>query len=614
MQAAYQAAVITSTGSQTVPIANVDARLGEFYLDLLDSTGVWQNGTVLVSMGRLVGFSGQSQAVRQIGKMPTYGGTMASLGVAISAHSTVFARYTDVSRSVTTPVWARPADSSNYDSTFTGEFLRRQEAVYGVNCSLVGHAVGDTQISQWQPGGTYFNQLAAVLDAVGGFEAFFWHQGGNDAGAGTTGAAYQAGLTGFFGGLAAHNVARGSSFQKIVCAMATRLAGGAGTAAEVTAIRKAAKAWSVANSATYIEPRDVVLEGSDAVHQGQVGSIRAALHVHRATQGVDTGPQLTSAVRATNSKDVVLTFSLPSGAASLVMTGVPSNRFAVCASGSTTPLALDGATPVAVGTTTITMKLSVLPANTDALDVYILPHPDPSGSTAASSMVYDDYNADSIGFGRHVVSTYDPTVAAAPGGTPTPTPTTALVDTFTGTSGTNLTAHAADTGQSWTAGVGTLLLGAANDVYATAASTYLSSYTPASADAFVTGVVKQITSGGSQGMGAVIRAVDANNLYQATYQNAGSKGAGWYFGKRVAGTYADFATNGYLAQTIADGFGAPFRIEAQGSTLRLITDAGTLTVTDTTFAAAGKVGIRASGLASSATTGMHFDDMTADVL
>jgi hypothetical protein len=64
MQAEFVSTTIAATGAQTVQVSGVDARLGWFYLDILDSSGTWQNGTVLIGMGDLTLASGQSLAGR----------------------------------------------------------------------------------------------------------------------------------------------------------------------------------------------------------------------------------------------------------------------------------------------------------------------------------------------------------------------------------------------------------------------------------------------------------------------------------------------------------------------------------------------------------------------
>jgi hypothetical protein len=684
LQASTLITTTTTTGAQTVNVP-VDARLGWFYPDMSGDGATWQNGTVLVGMGRLIAMSGQSQAVRQFAKMPAYAGTNASLGVTIDPNSAVYARYTDTARTLTTPAWALPVDGGAYDSTFVSEMLRRQIADKGVNCGAIGHAVGSTAIAAWQPGQINNADLRAVLDAAGGFEAFYWHQGGDDAGAGTSAAAYQAGLTGVFGDLASRNAARGSSYERYVTAMATRLAGGAGSTAAVQTIRKAASDWSAANNAVYLEPHDINLE--DAVHQGQPGSIVLARHLHRAmSAATDTGPTITGASRVTTA--ITLTTS---GALALV--GAPTNRFTVYAAGTiTTPLTVSS---VAVSGSSITLNLAADPGDAQALDVYWLRHPDPSGTTAAANMIYDTYTADGLSVGRQLQPTLAApvAVAASVGGTPslnaltvspssatigtpysgtisgltsgssialtgagaaglsiagaviTGTPTTAgavnivetlagatgsprtssgvvtvsaagavtFSDTFTGADGTNLTAHTSDTGQSWTAILGTSVIGN-NRSYYTTAGAYYSSYVPASANYTVKGqltFVSLITSTAAWILGRASGTGSTRTHYQAGFQDAGTSGRGWYIGKTVNNTFSVIA-DAYAPVTPVAGSVYNIELVMAGDQLSLIVDGVTVITakTDTSITAAGAIGTRGSGPVASLTTGIHIDNLT----
>lgn len=361
---------------------------------------------------------GQSQAVRQFGKMPDYVGTNASLGVAISPNAKVFARYTDDGRTLSTPTLGVPSDGGNFDSTFAAEYTRIMEERTGRPQLLAGHAVGATTISQWQPGQQYHNELIGVLNGMPvGFDRVIFHLGGTDAGANTSAAAYKAGLTGFFDSLGQYNKPANTPFQKIVITMATRLVGGAGNAASVQTIRKAAKEWCAANNAIYLEPHDVVLEATDPVHQGQVGGITLARSIARAAlAGADNSPTL-AATGTLNGTAINLKSSLP-----LTLVGDVKNRFAVFNAGtSASALAIAS---VSVNGVDITVNLSADPGTAQALDVYWLRHPDPSGSTAAANMLYDSYSADGLPAGRHLMATTGgPVAIPAPGGTPTPTPT-----------------------------------------------------------------------------------------------------------------------------------------------------------------------------------------------
>jgi len=624
VQPAWNAGTATA-GQTSITVTGVAARSGWFYLDLSQDGGTtWQPGTVPIGMGRLVAMSGQSQTVRQFAKMPTYSGTNASLNVSISPLTAVYARYADSGKTLTTPAWAVPADGSNYDSTFVSEFLRRQVDLFGVNCGAIGHAVGSTKIADWLPGTQNHTDLSGVLNAAGGFEAFYMHIGGTDAGVPTAAADFATGFTTFFSSLTALNGARGSSFARYVTAMATRLA--TGTEVNVRNLRSALKAWAAGTGAAmYLEPRDVTL--ADDVHQDPAGNIRLAQHLYRATRSeaslaADAGPTLASAVRATGSADILLTFNLPTGATSLSMVGAGQLRFVVSVANDTTPLALDATTPIVVGTNTITLKLAAVPANTVALDIWVLKHPDPSGTTAASAMIYDNHtNGDGIAVGRHLTPSYLPTVAAAPGGgstpTPTPTPSAPFVDDFTDTDGVSLAAHVSATGHTWTVPAGTLTISGANGtVIGAASSNGLSSYIAPSADAYVEGViVEPVGTPKGNSLWLLLGVNGGNNWYQFGLQRPGTTAQhGWYIGKTVGGTFTAL-TGAFAAQLFTPGETWKLRGERQGNVLRLFAnDVKVIEITDTTFSVAGGVGVRNSGVASLVDGGTQFTSMKAGVL
>lgn len=403
-----------AAGTHTIACPDVPARAGWYYLDLMvdDDPGRTALGTSPVAMGRIISLQGQSQAARQFVKMPTYAGTNASLGVTISPNCAIFARITESPFSVTAPVWELPSDGGSWGSVFASEFLRRQVDVSGVTCGLIGHSKGSTTTGDWLPGSALNNELRSVWDAVGGFETWMIHHGGSDASAGTTQAQFEANLDAIVADAAAHNAVLGSGFDKIVCTLATRLAGAGGTVANTQAIRRAGRHWASANSARYIEPHDVNLE--DNVHQGQPGNIRLAHQFHRATRpglglsGSNDGPVITSAARASGSRDIVLSVALPSGATALVSVGDPSTRFKVYPSGALSgALALDAVTPISVGVDTITLRLAADPG-AGAVDVHAFLHPDPSGTTADANIIYDNHvDGDGIANGRQLTPTID---------------------------------------------------------------------------------------------------------------------------------------------------------------------------------------------------------------
>lgn len=405
LQPAWEAGGTSATGESLVEIEGVDARLGWFYLDLRGPGTQWALGTSLIGMGALTAVSGQSLAVRMFGRMDGQTTTLGDLEVVASANGRVFATYDDAQRTVSSAAWAEPADGSDYDSTFAAEFLRLQIAAVGVNCGLIGHARGGESISVFVPGGSENAQLRANLDAAGGFEQFIWMQGHSDAGSGMSGATYEGYLDDLFDDLAAHNPVLGAGFDAVLATIPNTSSTSWGTAAQKDAIRGAAKAWAAANGQCFIDPRDLDLV--DGIHQSQLGSVRLAHHYHRAFASSDEGPVITGGTRALDSADVVLSVDLPAGATTLVASGNPQARFDVFVAGDTAmPLALDEATPITVGTDTITLHLDEVPTGAD-LDIWFCRSPDPSAD-GHSDMIYDDDETDSLPLGRQLAATLAP--------------------------------------------------------------------------------------------------------------------------------------------------------------------------------------------------------------
>ncbi len=399
------------TGAQTLSVT-VPAREGYFYVDF--SSGAdspFAHSQNMIGMGRVIACAGQSQMVRQFVRISSVDpNTNATLGITPNPNSAVFARYTDSAvPNVTSPVWTIPADGTAYDSTFASDFLDKQVNHFGVNCALVGHSIGSTTIATWLTGQTNNNDLAAVLDAVGGFECFMWYQGGSDASAGTPQATYEAGLTDIIDGIANNNAVLGSNFDKIISTMYTRLSGAGGTFDTIHAIRNAGKTWAAANDAEYLEAHDTVL--ADNLHQNNVGNLAASLQTHRATLYQSGAPNDNTGAIVTGGSlsgvEITLNVSLTSGATTLVQVGDASTRFAIFNAGTTTsPLALAGTNPITVGADTITLRLASAPAG--AIDVYPLGHPDPSGTTPADNIIYDDNTADGFAVGRQLEASVTP--------------------------------------------------------------------------------------------------------------------------------------------------------------------------------------------------------------
>ena len=411
----------------------VPARLGWNFLDLRANQDPGQVvlGTAPIGVGRVVAVAGQSLAVRMLGKVDTQAATIASLGVPISPYGAVYASYANgVGQALfNAGAWGLPADGyasqgSYYGSAFLAEFLRLEVAAAGVNCGVIGHAVGGTGISSWEPGSSTaqtacYGQLATTLAAAGGaWEAMIWMQGHSDSGGGTTNANYQSALTTAFAGFAALNSQ--PSFAKYLASIPNIDSSAWGTPAAIMTIRQAAAAWCAANSATYVQPEDLDL--IDGVHETMAGAVTLARHFYRATRpelglaSNDNGPIITGATRAANSLDIVLPVSLASGA-TLASVGAPGSRFKVFPTGATSgALALNSAAPITVGPNTITLHLAADPGNATPLDVYAFYPPDPS-YTGEADCIYDTNASDGDGLttGRQLAATIlTPITAAAP--------------------------------------------------------------------------------------------------------------------------------------------------------------------------------------------------------
>lgn len=590
------------SGSSARTISGIDARLGHFYLDFAGASGgPWALGANKIAMGRGVCAWGQSQMVRFFGKMPVDSDTIASLGVSVNDNGWVYATYSDGLRSVSAPAWSKPVTGGSYDSTAAAVFLNKQVTEYGVTCFLTGHAVGSTTVADWQDGQTAFEALEDRVQEVGGFEAAYGHIGGTDAGNGTTEADYKTRLSAIYSALTPFNLVRGSAYSIIHCAMATRLSGGAGTAAQVTAIRKASKDWCAANGAGYREPHFVELISGDAVHQGNRGNVMLAEDAHRGFVEIEgrvtnaAAPVILSGVRS--GADITLTASLSANASALVEDGDASGRFKVYTSGTSTAHTVSN---VAVSVNLITVTLSPAPSDSTALDVFWLYHPDPNGSTADENMIFDNYNPESNSAGRQLAPTHVTIVIAAP----SPAPSGAS-DTFTDSNGVATGSHTADTGQSWTVYSGSADV-QSNALRNITAPTVLGfNYTPSDPNYNVSAVFKCITMISAQSTYLCARLQDGNNFYLAGHR----WGTGWVVSKMIGGSYTELATAGATALTDGQNYDVEFRLS--GTSLKLfVGGVEIISVTDNAITTAGKPGVRWSGNSSGGNTGTHIDSIT----
>lgn len=411
-------------GTNDINLFGVSARLGWFYIDVRANgdNGSIAMGSTRIGMGRITALAGQSLALRSMGKSGD-AATLASAGIVIDPHCTVYAPLTDFQRALNPPLWATPADGGNYDAGMVAEYLRRDVAAYGVNCGVIGHAVGSTAIATWLPGQPNNLALHQVLAQAGGaWEVLIWLQGHSDARAGTTGSTYRAGLTSLIPNIQAAN---GFTGAKVLIASIPNVATDAwGDTGRISIIRGASAQWAAENGAVAVEPQDLHLV--DGTHQGVVGGVALARHFHRAAKPAgDIGPSLVSATRATGSAVIVLTLTQAAGTA-LVAVGSIKNRFAVYTDfGLASPLTISTAT--IVSPTRIDLTLSAAPA--DSVTCLVVPYFVPElANDGGANVLYDNNAADGFTVGRHLRPIYTPIIAAAPDGSPIPGPPLDMTD------------------------------------------------------------------------------------------------------------------------------------------------------------------------------------------
>ena len=410
-------------GSRTVTCGAVPARQGWLKIQLRSNASTTvQTFANTIGVGRVIAMSGQSLAVRMFGKMDSQTTTLTDLGITPGPNGIVYATYTDSQRSDSTATWEFPTDSGNYDSAGAATLLNDQVAHFGVTCALVGHSRGSTSISVYVPGGSESTALRAILSAVGGFEQFIWFQGHTDSTGAMSHLTYRTHLTNLFADMTSYNAVRGTSYDRILCAMPNCSSTSWGTNEQIAGIRQAQVDWLRTNAGTYVQPSDVAL--IDTVHQSQAGAVALARAFSRATKA-QVNPTITAATRI-STLEIRLDVSLPSGATALSGVGSPATRFRVFATGLTaTALTLDSTTPITIGTNTITLKLASDPGASQALDVWFAPSPDPADN-GATDMIYDN-TSDGWTVGRQLQATTR--AVTAPALSPAATPSVTLTMT-----------------------------------------------------------------------------------------------------------------------------------------------------------------------------------------
>jgi len=186
------------------------------------------------------------------------------------------------------------------------------------------------------------------------------------------------------------------------------------------------------------------------------------------------------------------------------------------------------------------------------------------------------------------------------------------IDDFADTTGVILQSHSGRTAASWTklGGLDAIVTGA-NRLRRGGAdfSAYYASAIPLSADyAVVADVVAQsVISGDSIGVAGRLNPA-SGNYYAARYDTVDSS---WNLVRYAAGTGTKLASLTGQALTIGQAY--RMRLDLRGSTVALyVDDVATLSVTDGTYATAGKAGVRlgieGANVPVTDTTGLHLDN------
>lgn len=188
-----------------------------------------------------------------------------------------------------------------------------------------------------------------------------------------------------------------------------------------------------------------------------------------------------------------------------------------------------------------------------------------------------------------------------------------VYDTFTDTDGVLPTSHTGETGATWTkhasGGGGAAVISNANRVRGTSStrSLYYASGTPASADYDVTAVLYAVSTTDTYPGPCGRIDTAAETMYYVTWDH--TRGL-WELSKRVAGALTSLGT---YADTFTVGTSKTCMLRMVGSTISVLIDGvSRISVTDTAISAAGKAGFRQGNAASTNSTGVHIDSISAD--
>lgn len=186
-------------------------------------------------------------------------------------------------------------------------------------------------------------------------------------------------------------------------------------------------------------------------------------------------------------------------------------------------------------------------------------------------------------------------------------------DTFTGTSGTDLEAHTADSGESWTTGgtAGNQKISASNTVYrASAPAVYLLGPNLSDAD-YQMDLVLDVKSVIAGDIAFIMgRATDATNAYRVILTTTTIT-----LDKIVANSPTTLGS--VFSNTLTTG-AHTLSLKMQGNQISMLWDAAVVggPVTDSTFASPGKPGMRIGAVAitQTVTTGIHGNSLQIDML
>jgi len=360
LQAEYQITVTASGTNQTVPISGIDARLGFFYVDVKDSTGTWQNGSTLTSMGDVTLGFGQSLMGGFFQTNETALNTALSTGTASAsipvtapnANTRIIATSDSYSPgSITGVVWSLPADGDYHVGIRQGAgaalYLHWLAVLNGCNQGLVAHGYSGAYQSTFQvaPTGTNnsnFQQLNRLMGLIGyKWRYQFWWQGHADSDSSVYNYDADMDFREFgTGGYSSLNLFPRASVTRIVNTIPNLFLGPYyyGPMHNALLIRNKGKAWCAAkNDGTNLNGIYVEMPGLSEPgdpHPGQYGNIEATKCILRAITSDNLGPKLLSATRdGSNPNDLILTFQQTG--TDFQLTGNWWKRVAVYISGST---------------------------------------------------------------------------------------------------------------------------------------------------------------------------------------------------------------------------------------------------------------------------------------